>query len=435
VGYGLLFTAAAWSLTTSWQFAACIGVAAVLAASLERRIVGSERTGASGMTARTESEREAEAQRISLELSFDRSEAVLESLREGVIVVDGAGEVVMANPAARRVLTKPHQDPVGHILWEVLAGDVSRFANEAWHAVLEDVDGESEDGVVSQVRHSSIACRGCYYDLTAVPVMSRYSGQKFGTVFVFVDTTRNHELQQLKDRFLSSVSHELRTPLTSICAYSEILGNLVPCDSKEWPEFVRVINEESVQLSHLVDGMFDFLQLECGEAAFRIEDVDGCEIVQQVLKLSLPEAQARGIALEIIERPCGSRLSVDRERLEQICRHLIGNAIKFTPDGGRVQVTFGAMDNEFEMRIEDSGPGVPPDDRSMVFDKFTQLRDHLTEKPPGAGLGLATCRAIVGKFGGLIWCEDSGLGGAGFVVRLPVSGQPQLTGAGAVGGF
>jgi signal transduction histidine kinase len=91
------------------------------------------------------------------------------------------------------------------------------------------------------------------------------------------------------------------------------------------------------------------------------------------------------------------------------------------------------------LRIEDTGPGIQPDDRQAVFEKFNQLPDQLTEKPSGTGIGLATSRAIVARFGGLIWCEDSSMGGASFVVLLPAEGQPKLAGfaagTGAGGGF
>ncbi|MCA8974154.1 MAG: PAS domain-containing sensor histidine kinase, partial [Planctomycetes bacterium] len=370
-----------------------------------------------------------------MELSFDRSQSVLESLREGVVVVDAGGEIVMANPAARRAMQRPYQDPVGKILWDVLAGDIARSAKEAWRALRDDTDGEAPVTAAAQIRRSSIESRDRFFDLTAVPVTSQQSGQDYGTLFLLVDATRNHELQQLKDRFLSSVSHELRTPLTNICAYSEILGSLVPGETAEWPEFVRVIHEESVQLSHLVDGMFDFLQLECGDAPFGVEPIDGVEAVRDILDSCRQKAEQNGIEFQVVERPCPQLIEVDRGRLEQVCRHLIDNAMKFTPRGGVVRVTCGDVDAGFELRIEDSGPGVPIDDRTNVFDKFTQLRDHMTDKPNGAGLGLATCRAIVGKLGGLIWCEDSSLGGAGFVVRLPLAGEPQLTGAGMMAGF
>ena len=122
-----------------------------------------------------------------------------------------------------------------------------------------------------------------------------------------------------------------------------------------------------------------------------------------------------------------------------VIRHLLDNAIKFSPENGHVRISVTARDEGFELRIEDNGPGVAPMDRDAVFEKFNQLPNQLTEKPSGTGIGLATSRAIVARFGGLIWCEDSETGGACFVVLLPGKDQPRLAGfgagTGAGGGF
>ena len=138
---------------------------------------------------------------------------------------------------------------------------------------------------MATVRHASIPCGDAFFDLTAVPVTSTETGHDFGTVFLFVDTTRSLELQRLKDRFLSSVSHELRTPLTSLCAYSELLRTMDPGAGGEWLEFVEVIHQESLHLSALVDGMFDFLELDSGNAEFCIEAVDAAQAVHEVVAM------------------------------------------------------------------------------------------------------------------------------------------------------
>lgn len=386
----------------------------------------------SARAANLEGQRDAAAQLMSLEMAYERARSVLEALREGVLVVDAGGEIVQANPAARRALLNPAQDPEGRLLWEVLPPEMAMRAREAWQA-LRHTDTDTPE-TLPQIRYSAIPCRDSVFDLTAVEATSSRTGQDFGSVFLLVDSTRSHELQRLKDRFLSSVSHELRTPLTNICAYSEILNTMLPGDSVEWPEFVRVIHEEGLQLSRLVDGMFDFLQLESGEAVFRNEEMDGAIVVRAVLQQFAAAAATRGIALEFVEKAGVPKLTGDRVRIEQVCKHLLDNAIKFTPPGGQVRVTMGCRDEGWELRVEDSGPGVPPTDRQAVFEKFHQLRDHMTDKPSGTGLGLATSRAIIARFGGLIWCEDSPLGGAAFVVMLPSVGQPRLAAAGAAGG-
>ena len=411
----------------------------LLAMAIERMAVrgeAGEKVQVVARAARTEGQRDAIAQVMSLELAHERTRSVLEALREGVLVVDGAGEIVLANPAARRAMRMPLQDPAGRLLWEALMPELAQRAREAWQALRATTTGADE---LPQIRYSAIPCRDSVYDLTAVEATSRRTGQDFGSVFLLVDSTRAHELQRLKDRFLSSVSHELRTPLTNICAYSEILANMIPGESAEWPEFVRVVHEEGLQLNRLVDGMFDYLQLESGEAQFASDVVDGASIVAKCVEQAETTARARGIDLQLQANGDAPQLLGDERRLEQVVVSLLDNATKFTPAGGKVRVSLGARDEGWELRIEDSGPGVPPGDRRAVFEKFHQLRDHLTDKPSGTGLGLATSRAIVARLGGLIWCEDSPLGGAGFVVLLPGLGQPRLAaigaGTGAGGGF
>ena len=379
-------------------------------------------------SARAEGERDAIARAMSLEMAYERFRSVLEALGEGVVVVDDSGEIVLANPAAARAMRSPRHEPAGAMLWDALMPELAQRAREAWQALANPAITAEE---LPAIRYSGIPCRDVVYDLAAVRAVSKRTGQEFGCVFLLVDSTRTFELQRLKDSFLSSVSHELRTPLTNICAYSEILRHMLPGENIEWPEFVHVIHEEGLQLSRLVDGMFDYLQLESGEAAFTSEPVDGGDIVQSVVGEFRAKAHVRQIEL-VTEIGAGvPKLLGDRRRLDQVARHLVDNAIKFTPDGGRVRIALAARDEGWEMRIEDSGPGVPMNARHAVFDKFHQLRDHLTDKPSGTGLGLATSRAIVARLGGLIWCEDSAFGGAACVVLVPGLGQPRLVGVGA----
>ena len=424
VGVGLVAFTIGLAFALPPPVAALMVSASLLAMAIERlavRAEAAETVQVVARAARSEGQRDAVAQVMSLELAHERSRSVLEALREGVLVVDTAGEIVLANPAARRAMRMPMQAPEGQLLWEALMPELGQRAREAWQALREQPVLADE---LPQIRYAAIPCRDAVYDLTAVEATSRRTGQDFGSVFLLVDSTR---------------AHELRTPLTNICAYAEILRNMVPGESAEWPEFVRVIHEEGLQLSHLVDAMFDYLQLESGEAKFANDTVDGASIVRDCVQRKQAAAGKRCIDLQLELHGEAPALLGDAPRLQQVVTSLLDNAVKFTPTGGKVRVGLGVRDEGWELRIEDSGPGVPPDDRRAVFEKFHQLRDHLTDKPQGTGLGLATSRAIVARLGGLIWCEDSPLGGAGFVVLLPGFGQPRLAavgaGTGAGGGF
>ncbi|MFN3244221.1 MAG: sensor histidine kinase [Planctomycetota bacterium] len=427
LGLGAVAYACGLSLATSLLLASSTWLAMFVERLAVTREAGARMQVVSA-AAQTEGQRDAIAQVMSLELAYERSRSVLEALREGVLVVDEVGEIVLANPAARRAMEMPERGPVGRVLWEALPAELAGRAREAFDALQERPRHQDE---LPQIRYSGVPCYDSVYDLTAVQAKSLRTGQDFGIVFLLVDTTRTHELQRIKDRFLSNVSHELRTPLTNICAFSEILCNMLPGESVEWPEFVRVIHEQGIELSELVDAMFDFLQLESGEAEFVNEPVDGVGSVQKVVGKRQSKADARGITLEVVVDEHTPTLHADRRRFEQVVRHLLDNAIKFSPENGHVRVTVTARDEGFELRIEDNGPGVAPEDRDAVFEKFNQLPDQMTEKPSGTGIGLATSRAIVARFGGLIWCEGSESGGACFVVLLPAKDQPRLAGFGA----
>jgi two-component system phosphate regulon sensor histidine kinase PhoR len=374
----------------------------------------------------------AAAMAMAREMALDRMRTVLDVLREGVMVVDRDGRIVLANPAARRAMSPAAQDCAGRPLWEVLSSPLAERAREAWEALR---NAPPDSGEPARVMYSGIPFRDVVYDLTAIEATSGRTGNDFGVVFSLIDSTRQYELQRLKDRFLSSVSHELRTPLTNICAYAELIAGLPAGGSAELPEFVRVIHEEGLQLSALVESMLDYLQLESGEARFASEVLDAEAVVRKATAAFADRATKRGLSLSVSIDADAPKLFGDKKRVDQVLENLIDNAIKFTPPGGSVRVSLRTHGDGWELRVEDSGPGVPEASRETVFEKFHQLQDHLTEKPTGAGLGLATNRAIVAGMGGMIWCEDSPLGGAAFVVVLPGMGQPSLATVGSGGGF
>jgi len=362
-------------------------------------------------------QRRGDAARIlGLELAVDRLRSVLEALREGVVVVDGAATVVLANPEARQELRDPASSPIGKQLWDVLAPELAASARQAFVALDDERLGNDRP-----VRLPAITFGRRIIDLTAVRVQSRESGQDFGTVFLFVDATRSHELAHLKDRFLSGISHELRTPLTNICAYAEILRHLMPGEASEWPEFVRIVHEEALQLSRVVDTVFDFAQLESGEAVFDVVACEPSSLVDAACQRARNRAVAAGLDLRCEVADGLPHVAADPVRFGHALDHLIDNALKFTPPGGRVAVRAAADPAGVSIRVDDSGPGIAAGERASVFEKFHQLGNHLTCEVAGPGLGLATTKAIVARLGGTIRCELSDLGGAAFIAVLPAA--------------
>jgi len=391
--------------------AICTGLAPVITGIQRSRMA--DDAGRTRLAAAVERHRGAAARALALQLTVDRLEAVLGSLREAVVVVDSQHEIVLSNPVARSVLCDRSRTPVGLAIGDVLAPGLGAIASQLLAELEADPDSERP------ARRSGVGHDGQVLDVTAVKVRSRESGQGFATAFLFVDASSAHELSRLKDRFLSSMSHELRTPLTNICAYAEILRNITPREVGEWPAFVRIIHEEGLQLSRLVDGLFDYSRLESGDTEFDRIEIDGDELATVLVGRARARADEARIEL-LCERGQGlPRIMFDRSRFEQVCDQLIDNAIKFTPADGRVRIAVTARDGDLQLCVEDSGPGVARVDRSRVFEEFSQLSDPLTDKPAGAGLGLAISHAIITLLGGRIWCEESDLGGAAFIVLVP----------------
>lgn len=358
--------------------------------------------------------RHSQASLMSVEVAFDRIHAVLQSLKEGVIVIDVAGQIVLANRVARRLLTDDGRPLEGRALVGLMTGDL---ADQIAAGLAQIAEGARE-----RVQLMGLNAGERFYDIYIVPVESNRPDQDFGTVIVIADVTTNHEIARLKDQFLSSVSHELRTPLTNICAFSEILSQMGLASDGEGSEFVSIIVQESQRLKGLVEDLLNYTRIEMGQVEWNLQPVDVGEVAAAAVELFKAQTENSGVRFELRRSPEDCLFAMaDREALNQVLARLIDNAVKFTPSDGTIRVTLARLPVGIEVAIEDSGKGVPLEHREMVFEKFSQLGDTLTDKPSGTGLGLPICRRIVDRLGGAIWCEDSDLGGAQFRFLLPAA--------------
>ncbi|MGE5170019.1 MAG: ATP-binding protein [Rudaea sp.] len=236
---------------------------------------------------------------------------------------------------------------------------------------------------------------------------------------------RLKELDRLKDDFVSTVSHELRTPLTSIRAFSQILFDDPNTDLPQRKEFLGIILQESERLTRLINGVLDLAKLESGRAKWRVARVDLRDVVADAVAATRQLFRERSIVLETRIGTQGAFVDVDRDRLMQVLINLLSNAAKFCRGGtGRVAVELHARDGAFQVDVADNGPGVAPEEQALIFEKFRQAGDTLTEKPQGTGLGLAISRQIVEHFGGRLWVESVPGAGATFSFTLPARDAP-----------
>jgi signal transduction histidine kinase len=231
------------------------------------------------------------------------------------------------------------------------------------------------------------------------------------------------ELDRLKDEFISTVSHELRTPLTSIRSFSEILLDNPELAVEQRNQFLDVVVKESERLTRLINDILDMARIESGKMEWHLSTCDPKEIIDDALAATSGLFREKQIAVEPVLAAQVPPVTVDRDRLMQVVINLLSNAAKFVPAGqGRVRVRLTADGPQLTISVEDNGPGVPPEQRRAVFEKFLQLGgDMMTGKPKGSGLGLTICRQIIEHFGGRIWVEPAEPRGAVFRFTLPAA--------------
>jgi signal transduction histidine kinase len=242
---------------------------------------------------------------------------------------------------------------------------------------------------------------------------------------------RLKELDRLKDDFISTVTHELRTPLTSIRAFSEILHDNPDLDPAERQRFLALVIRESERLTRLINQVLDLAKIESGLAEWRTAELDMREIVLEAMNATSAIFKSRGVAVEARLASSVPPVMADRDRLMQVLLNLLSNASKFcSPGTGRVEVRLAGDAAAVRVDVQDNGVGIAREDQALIFEKFRQVGDTLTEKPSGTGLGLAICRRIVGHFGGRLWVQSEPGQGSVFSFDLPVSAAAADAGAG-----
>jgi signal transduction histidine kinase len=248
---------------------------------------------------------------------------------------------------------------------------------------------------------------------------------------------RLKEADRLKSSFLSTVSHELRTPLASIIGYSEMLSEgLVGGLNAEQMQFVRTITEKGNTLLKLISSILDMSQIEAGKVRLAFEWVDVQELVESALTSVTPQAQRKGLTVTVRMPPVVQpRVVADREKLRQVVVNLLANAVKFTPGGGRVEVRLSELGPQprlgvsgYRIEVEDTGVGIPEDQRARIFQSFYQVDDSPTREYGGAGLGLAIVKSYVEGHGGRVGVTSEVGKGSCFTVVLPQ--EPPLSGQG-----
>ena len=317
-------------------------------------------------------------------------------MTDGVVAFDRDGQVIHSNPAAEGMLGRP----IGpDTTYKELFGD--QYSLEEAMAAPDHLEGEVRVG--DQV-----------LDLLLAPFDRERQG---GVLVVLHDVTEERKNQEMQREFVANVSHELRTPLTNIRSYAETLsdsaGDIPPAMEKK---FLGVILNESDRMTHIVQDLLTLSRFDSGRDELKLSWFSFEGAVQDLYNAVYMEAQRHSHALELSLELGLPEVLADRERIMQVMMNIVSNSIKYTPDGGQIQISAGCSGDRVWMQVDDNGIGIPSADRPRIFERFYRVDKARSRQSGGTGLGLSIAKEIVDRHGGVLELVDRD--GPGLSVRM-----------------
>ncbi len=337
-----------------------------------------------------------------------RVERMVESMADGVVLTDEKNEIVVANPAALRLLRAGEGDISARTLEERLGFQPFQL-----------VRGWEYSG--SKVLREQVKLFDRFVQCTVTPV-SDARGTLRGVCVVLRDVTEQKQLEERKDEFVSMVSHELRTPLTSISGALDLVLNFLAGDiNDKQQKYLLMARDSTDKLNAIVDDLLDMAKFAKGRMRMHFEVAYLDDLARRTAEKYGPSFQERRIRVTLPKQD-GLRVLADPNRITQVLNNLLSNAVKFTPDGGEVRVEVRAtssLPGYVAVSCWNSGPPIAEENLERIFNRFEQARTEANRTVRGTGLGLAICRHIMEAHGGRIWCEPCA-DGVRFVAVFPV---------------
>ena len=343
-----------------------------------------------------------------------RWEAVFQNLTEGVAVCDSDGRILQLNRAFAILLKRTDvKSLIGLDIQELLLEIADDDSKEL---IRNSVN--SNANVVIEIQRSKDAAQGAWRLSRLVPSDSNWNTSD--SVWTLRDITQQKLAEKAREQFVFTATHELRTPLANIKAYSETLSlaNDIPFEQQQL--FYNTINNEATRLARFVDELLDISQMEAGAITIQKHEVQLERLLPEILDSQRPLASAKKQTFDFTMAPKLPKFVADKDKFSAALTNLISNAIKYTPDGGKVSVRVDADTTRVLFIVEDSGYGISPDDLPKLCGKFFRSRDNRVQAITGSGLGLAFSQEVARLHGGNLSVRSQLNKGSCFTLEFPL---------------
>ncbi len=337
--------------------------------------------------------------------------AVMRSIAEGLVVVDAAGNVVMMNPAAEKLLGVSRKDKTGRpILENVAREQLVSMIKSGSEGEDKEIELFSQEDETKKILRSSNA------------VIEDQNGQTVGLVSVLSDVTKQKELDALKNSFVSNVTHDLRSPLVASQKALHLLRDRPGqgLSKEEEDQFLSLAENNLERLGRMIGDLLDLSMLQEGKLQIKRAPASIEMIIDDSIETMMAWAEAKEITVVKKVADEMPEALLDAKRIGQVLNNLLGNAVKFTGDRGKITVdaSYNKTKGELTVSVSDTGIGIEKESLGKIFDRFYQGGERVPTKIDGTGIGLSIVKEIVGLHNGQIWAESEEGNGTKFIFKI-----------------
>ncbi|MCK5022007.1 MAG: PAS domain S-box protein [Candidatus Pacebacteria bacterium] len=352
------------------------------------------------------------------EIERDKIDTILQSIGDGVFVVDKDYKISIFNKVASKISGFSLEEALGQDCRKILKflDEKNRTPN---YSFLEET---FSTGKIQMMKNHTILIRKDGSEVavadSSAPIKDN-AGHIIGCIVVFRDASAERKAEQIKSDFVSIASHQLRTPLTGIQWVTERLLKKSSALPEKDKQYINDINLSSKKLSRLVDNLLNVSRIEGGRIGIKPQEIDLIDFINSYLSETNSLTEKKNIQLSFEKHPENLKISNDPSALRNIIQSLVSNAIEYTPQGGKINVFVEDLENNFLFKVSDTGIGIPPQNQATIFDKFTRGENAQQVKTDGTGFGLYIAKQTVDLLGGKIHFESVLDEGTTFFVELP----------------